>query len=187
MPPKVRITKNEIIKASLDIVRKNGEQAMKARSIAAMLDCSTQPVFSNFATMEELQEAVSAAAYEYYLGFLEREAASGKYPPYKAFGMAYIRFAEEEKELFKFLFMRERKGNASPNAPDFEASVEVIMKATGVKRETAILMHLEMWIYVHGIATILATSFLDLDWDLISQLLSDMYQGMLAKHLREEK
>ena len=31
--------------------------------------------------------------------------STGKYLPYKANGMVYIRFAREEKELFKLLFM----------------------------------------------------------------------------------
>ena len=100
MPPKVRITKEEILQAAVAFVRENGAQALNARAIATALDCSTQPLFSNFATMEELKTATVAAAYELYLNFINREAESRKYPQYKAFGMAYVRFAMEEKELF---------------------------------------------------------------------------------------
>ena len=57
--------------------------------------------------MDELREAVAESAYKLYLSFLKKESESGKYPQYKAFGMAYIRFAKEERELFKFLFMRD--------------------------------------------------------------------------------
>ena len=35
-----------------------GDQAINARTVAAALQCSTQPVFSNFATMDELRLAV---------------------------------------------------------------------------------------------------------------------------------
>ena len=97
MPPKVIITKEEIIKTALEMLRKNGEGALNARSIATELNCSTQPIFSNFATMDELRAAVIADAYQLYLDFLKRESESGEYPKYKAFGMAYIRFAKEEK------------------------------------------------------------------------------------------
>ena len=55
MPPKVRITKEEIIGTCLALVRENGADALNARSIAAALGCSTQPIFSNFSSMEELQ------------------------------------------------------------------------------------------------------------------------------------
>ena len=62
MPPKVKVTKEEIINAALALVRENGTDAINARSIAASLACSTQPIFSNFATMEELQKDVILAA-----------------------------------------------------------------------------------------------------------------------------
>jgi hypothetical protein len=61
------------------------------------------------------------------------------------------------------------------------------MNANGITREKAMLMHLEMWAFVHGIGTMLATSFLDLDFELISNMISDVYQGIRAKHLGEEK
>lgn len=185
MPPKVKITRENIVRAAVDLVRKDGAAALNARSVAAALNCSTQPVFSNFATMEELQRAVTAAAYECYLDFLQCDAESGKYPKYKAFGMAYIRFAKEEKELFKLLFMCDRGGRKREPTVDFEASVEMIMTANGITKEKAEMMHLEMWVCVHGIAVMLATSYLLLEWELISSMLTDVYQGIRIKHLSE--
>ena len=186
MPPKVKITKEDIINTAVEIVRTSGEQSINARSIAASLNCSTQPIFSNFVTMEELQSAVISNAYERYLGFIDREVKSEKYPKYKAFGMAYVRFAKEEKELFKLLFMRDRTREDLSSSPDFEESVQMIMSANGVTREKAMLMHLELWTFVHGIGTMLATSFLSLEWELVSNMLTDVYQGIRARHLSEE-
>ena len=186
MPPKVKIQKDDIIQTALTLVRTQGEEAINARAIAAALGCSTQPVFSNFATMQELQEATLAAAYDIYLDFLKREAESGEYPKYKAFGMAYIRFAQEEAALFRLLFMRDRQGETLTPAPDFAASTQIIMEANGICREKAELLHLEMWACVHGIATMLVTSFLHLDWALISTMLTDLYQGLRSKHTQEE-
>lgn len=96
MPPKIKITKEEIVDTALNLVREAGEQALNARSIAAKLKCSTQPVFSNFETMEDLHNAVKEAAYAEYQSYLKTEMEAGKYPPYKASGMAYIQFAREE-------------------------------------------------------------------------------------------
>jgi hypothetical protein len=78
--------------------------------------------------------------------------------------------------------MRDRSGADTVESTDFEESVQWIMKATGLPMEKARLMHLELWTCVHGIGTMLATSFLDLDEDLISRMISDIYQGLLAKH-----
>ena len=186
MPPKVKITKEDIIQTAMTLIREGEEASLNARGIAAALGCSTQPVFSNFATMDELQQAVIAAAYEHYLGFLVREVENGAYPKYKAFGRGYIRFAKEERALFKLLFMRDRGGEDLSPTPDFEASVDMIMKANGVTREQATRMHLEMWACTHGIATMIATSFLQLEDTLISEMLSDVYQGIRARHVPEE-
>ena len=187
MPPKVKITKKEIIDTALQMCRESGVECVNARSVASAIGCSTQPIFSNFASMEDLQNAVIIKAYELYTEFLQREAESGKYPVYKSYGMAYIRFASEEKELFKLLFMCDRTGKSFIPTTDFDASVEMIMNANKITKEKAELMHLEMWVSVHGIATILATSFLSLEWELISNILTDIYQGIRAKHVLEDK
>ena len=108
MPPKVRITKEDIVEAAVGIVRESGAQALNARTVATALNCSTQPVFSNFETMEALRLAVVEKADRLCGACMQRETQKGEYPPYKASGMAYIRFAREEKELFKLLYMRDR-------------------------------------------------------------------------------
>ena len=106
MPPKVKVKKEDVINAAVDIVRSSGAQAINARTIAAELNCSTQPVFSNFASMDELRLAVVERADKLCQEYMQREVESGEFPAYKANGMAYIRFAKEEKELFKLLYMR---------------------------------------------------------------------------------
>ena len=185
MPPKVKVTKEEIINTTLSLVRKIGTEAINARAIASALNCSTQPIFSNFESMEELQEKTIIAAYELYLDFINKEVESGKYPKYKSFGMAYIRFAKDEKELFKLLFMRDRTEEDKSPSPDFNEAVQMIMSANGVTQEVAMLIHLELWSCVHGIATMMATSFLQLEWNLISDMLTDVYQGIRSRYVKE--
>ena len=187
MPPKRKVTKEEIVKTAVELVRERGAEAVNARAVATVLDCSTQPIFSNFRTMEELKEKTVAAAYEIYLRFLEGELGEGAYPPYKSFGMAYIRFAREEKELFRLLFMRDRSGEETLLSPDFHESVQMIMQANNVSLETARRMHFELWACVHGIGTMLATSFMPLDWETISTMLTDVYQGICVRHISEGK
>ena len=186
MPPKTRITKADIINTAIDIVRKNGETALNARNIAAALNCSTQPVFSNFATMDDLRLAVVEAADALCGEYMKREVESGEYPPYKANGMAYIRFAKEEKELFKLLYMRDRTNEVIPDETDTGSQMEsIVQKNTGLEDLDAKLFHLEMWAYVHGIATMIATGYFHLDWDLISRMLTDSYQGLKKQFEKE--
>ena len=108
MPPKVRFTREEIIRAALYITRESGPEALTARSLAARLDCSAKPIFGLFRSMDEVQQEVLKAGYQFYGETIARAMESGEYPPYKASGMAYIDFARREKHLFRLLFMRNR-------------------------------------------------------------------------------
>lgn len=186
MPPKVKTTKAAIVSAAIELVRKEGEQAINARAIAAVIGCSTQPIFSNFSTMDELRSAISAEAEKIYNKYTENEIEEGKYPPYKATGMAYIRFASEEKELFKLLYMsRRNKEEIQKGSRIFDDSVQFVRNYTGLDTESAALFHLELWAFVHGIASMHATGFLSLDEDLISQMLTDTYLGLKKQHSTE--
>ena len=183
MAPKVKITQEDIINAAVESVKNNGVEGINARTIASMLNCSTQPVFSNFSSMDELKNTVLERIYEMYQNYIKREVESGKYPVYKASGMAYIRFAKEEKELFRLLFMRDRSGEIIPeNSPDDEEMVNIVQNNTGLDKKEARLFHLEMWAYVHGIATMFATGFVNLDWELVSKMLSDSYLGLRKQY-----
>lgn len=178
MPPKVKVTKEKIIDAAVQIVRESGAQALNARTVAAQLGCSTQPVFSNFASMEELRTAVLKRADELCFEYIRRETERGEYPAYKASGMAYIRFAKEEKELFKLLYMRDRAGEQEERESVLTGHMEnVVHDTTKLEGAEAQLFHLEMWVYVHGIAVMFATGFLDLEWELVSKMITDAYQG----------
>ena len=100
--------------------------------------------------------------------------------------MAYIRFAKEEKELFKLLFMRDRSGERiEDEREELRPIIEIIMKNLGISEDEAYILHLEMWLYVHGIATMVATSYLDWDMEFISRSVSDAYSGL--KQLYTEK
>ena len=89
------------------------------------------------------------------------------------------------KELFKLLFMRDRTCENVSFAPDFDESVQMIMDSNGISREKAILIHTEMWMFVHGIGTMFATSFLSLEWETVSSMLTDIYQGLRVRHMTE--
>ena len=97
MPPKVKITKEEITAAALELLRQRGMEAINARAVAKELGCSTQPIFSNYSTMTELFADVLAAAYTEYSQWTGQQMKMGRYPPYKASGMAYISLPDSSR------------------------------------------------------------------------------------------
>ncbi len=183
MPRKFMFSKEEIVCAAVDLARQRGFSAVTARALGEKLGTSSRPIFSYFDSMKEVQSAIIAAANELYQSYLSQDMARGFYPPYKASGMAYIRFAREEKELFKLLFMRDRADeDKNQKAEEADMLVELICKQVNITKEQATCFYLEMWAYVHGIATMIATNYFDWSEELCSKTLTDMYQGLKIKY-----
>ena len=185
MPPAQKTGKDEIINAAFDIVREKGFCNLNARAIAKKLGISTQPIFSNFKNMEDLKMEIVKKASSVYFAMLEDEENSGKYP-YKARGMGYIRFAKEEKNLFRLLFMDKR----SPDMrfPTDDASKEIGLKEIGLisnslsfAEDKASKMHALLWFFVHGIASLIVTESLELSEEDISAALTDTYLGLKSR------
>ena len=185
MPPKFKFTRDEIVRAALDLTRRAGPDGLTARALGSALGSSVKPIFGLFKNMEEVQDAVLSAAQDLYQSYLAQDMAAGKYPPYKASGMGYIRFAREEKEIFKLLFMCDREGRPPEPGREMDVIIPLIMKNTGLTREKAELFHLEMWIFVHGVASMIATSYLDWEMETVSEVLTDAYMGLKARFCGE--
>ncbi len=178
MPPKAKVTGEAILQGAVQLVRERGVESLNARALAAVLGCSTQPIFSNYESMEALFEDVTGEAYHLYQGILKEEISSGRYSPYKANGMAYIRFASEERALFKLLFASDRTKDEKDFFEEWAPLISIIRKKTGLGEAEAELFHLEMWGTVHGIASMIANSYLTLDRERISRILTDVYVGV---------
>lgn len=179
MPAKKQVTKEKIIEAAINIIRDKGYGAVNARNIAKELNCSTQPIYLSFSGMEELKTSIAQEAFRIYQNFVSSDMKKGIYPPYKAYGMAYIHFAKEEKELFKFLFMCDRSNEKDRK---FEEMLHLLTDNNGLDYDTAYKIHMEMWFFGHGIATMLATSYIKLDEATISDYISDAYKGIRLSH-----
>ena len=188
MPAKKQITKAIISEKSFDYVRRKGIDALNMRDVAKECKCSTQPIYLAYKGIDELKQDIAQRAYEEFNNCLLKEIKSGKYPEYKAIGIGYIRFAIEERELFKYLFMRNRskdKGGVEQNS--FDGGIMTIMKNYGLYKDDAVTLHAEMWIFVHGIATMIATDYLDWDFETINRMITDAYKGLITNINKGDK
>lgn len=183
MSAKIKVTREQIVEAALGLVREGSDAALSARSLAARLGCSTQPIFSNFPNMQGLLAAVIARAWKLYLRRTEEDMSAGGYPPYKASGMSYITFAREEPQLFRLLFMRDRTDeDTSEYSAHPPQVIRVIMRQTGMSEAEAIRFHDKMWIFVHGLAVMTATGFASIDEAEAGEMLSDVYNGLRREY-----
>lgn len=184
MPPKIRFDREQIVQAALDIVRKDGQSALNARAVAQKLGCSTQPIFREFANMSELKDAVIRQANLVYDRYIE-ESKNLDDKPYRATGIAYTCFAREEGELFKLLFMRDRRGEVYSDKledDNLEYILSAIMQSTGLSREQAYDFHMLMWFFIHGLAVMIATHYRDFTHEEICHLLTGQFTALRRKY-----
>jgi len=97
------------VDAAVRRVRAEGIDALSARAVASVLGCSTAPVFTCFASMEALNEAVLDACVERFVA--ATEAATGPDPLFAA-GFGMVRFAADEPNLYEALFLRRHEKHA---------------------------------------------------------------------------
>ncbi|MPN36664.1 hypothetical protein SDC9_184174 [bioreactor metagenome] len=74
MPPKIKVERTQILEAGLEIIRKEGAERLNARDLAKALECSVQPIFKNFESMEALKRELYDDAAELFQEAVEREA-----------------------------------------------------------------------------------------------------------------
>ena len=179
MPPKIQYTKGDLLRAAFSLTSTQGIDALNARAIARELGCSTQPIFRAFHSMEEIRQEVTRMAMDVYASYINNSTYLTT-KPYLSTGIAYILFAREERELFKLLFMCDRTHTgamADPEDTTLDYVLELVMNSTGLSREQALDFHYHLWIFTHGLASMIATCYLELDRDQIIRLLGDQYRS----------
>lgn len=183
MPPKAKFTKEEIIKAALDIVRSEGYAALTARALGARLGSSARPIFTVFRGMDEIRQAVTDEAKALYKEYVGRGLSDT--PAFKGVGTQYILFSVNEPKLFQLLFMREQTEVPELAAvlPMIDESYDAILASVkdgyGLTREAAERLYRHLWIYTHGIAALCATKVCRFTGEEIGAMMTEVFIGLL--------
>jgi AcrR family transcriptional regulator len=94
---KTKFSKEMIIKAGLQQLQRRGWEGMTPKRVAKRLGASTMPIFSHFATMDELKEAVLDRAWEMLLEYASRNYTNDVWVDQS---VGYIIFARDHGQLF---------------------------------------------------------------------------------------
>lgn len=181
MAPKAKITREMIVQAALEIIRENGYASLNARTIADRLNCSTQPVLYQFKTMEEIREAVYAAADELHTRYIMADIGTEK-DPFLSIGLAYIRFGHDERNLFRFLFQSDRFAGMNLMAilddPEMEPLLTLARRELGCGASEIREKFMVFVVAVHGYASLLANNTLEYDEARSIRILEMIFDGM---------
>lgn len=159
MAPKNKFTKEEMVEAALRVVRANGIDALTAKTMADALGTSTQPIFTAFGSMDGIKKEVYAAAIRVYDRYTE--AGLQERIPFFGVGMQYIRFAREEPELYRLLFLtraQDKSFSAMRSMQHLQALVRpTLMDIYKITEQEADLYFRDLWFVVHSLSTLIVT------------------------------
>ena len=182
MPTKIRISKDMILDAAFEIVRKDGMEKLSNRELANKLKCSIRPIYYQFENVEEMQKELYMKIEQYFYKFILDNMVE-EIPKYKQVGINYIKFAKKEKKLFQTLFMSDT--GLTPDAfvlkagKDYKEIEKLIKISANLKEEEIKDFHTRMWIFCHGIATLVANGTVKLTDNQIQELLSYEFQALM--------
>ena len=160
MPPTVRFTRDAVLHAACQLMRREGLEALNARAIAKELGGSTQPIFRLFTNMEDLHRELILYVARQFQAHAEADMAQSD-SPYIQLCTTYLLYGRDEPELFKLLFMRDRVSEGQySDQTNFDLVFNIIKKETPLDDETALRFFERTWLFIHGLAVCIATKYI---------------------------
>ena len=160
MPPTVRFTRDAVLHAACQLMRREGMEALNARAIAKELGGSTQPIFRLFTNMEDLHRELILYVARQFQAHAEADMAQSD-SPYIQLCTTYLFYGRDEPELFKLLFMRDRVSEGQySDQTNFDLVFNIIKKETPLDDETALRFFERTWLFIHGLAVCIATKYI---------------------------
>lgn len=160
MPPTVRFTRDAVLHAACQLMRREGMEALNARAIAKELGGSTQPIFRLFTNMEDLHRELILYVARQFQAHAEADMAQSD-SPYIQLCTTYLLYGRDEPELFKLLFMRDRVSEGEySDQTIFDLVFNIIKKETPLDDETALRFFERTWLFIHGLAVCIATKYI---------------------------
>ncbi len=176
MPPSVKFTKEEIVNAALQVVREKGTAALTTRQIAAVLGVSTRPIFTYFQNMQQVQEAVRQAAQALYHSYIKKGLE--QVHPFIGLGEQYIRFATQEPELYRLLFLPLAPGSGNKAMEEMERTQNLVLdflqQIYQLDEAAAKRFFRDVWLVAHSLAALIVTNCCPYSPEEIRQILTSV-------------
>ena len=179
-------TKDQILKAAHEVVLESGFEKFTARNVAKKMGISTQPIYLEFKNMEDLKRTLLQKIETDLIRKFMSQPITGDLIVDAP--VHYVEFALKKPKLFKALFVDPKGGGPIM----YEYSVEFYKELSKQSRrfgklpkEDFELLHLEAWIVVNGLITMLLAGIITLTREelieLVQQLIEDISEGKKFK------
>lgn len=185
MPRNVQITKEKILKASLDILIRDGYSTVNIKSIAKELKCSTQPIAWQFGNMDNMRKALTQEAVA-YTNQKMMPTSTNCIEAFWQIGYAYINLAFDTPNLFRFVYMGESKdycrGGFDSILTDRGNAVLIdkLYQYLNISREQADILFQRMIVYTHGIVSLVVAGVLNCTREQVCSVVKDFCSDLLS-------
>ena len=189
MPAVRKASREQIIDAAVAVLRDDGFSAINARSVAKKLGCSTQPIYFSFKNMDELKAALTERAIELHTQRVRDSlrAHEGSDSRYSSYGMGFVKFAAEEKQLFRWLYLEGKQLGPYQNDVLLPEIVAVIVEEFGYSEEVARRFHQDMTYFTYGLAILANTDHLHLTEPELREAFRREFRALLAIYGKPSK
>ena len=189
MPAVRKASREQIIDAAVAVLRDGGFSAVNARSVARKLGCSTQPIYFSFQSMDELKAALSERAIRMHTRRVRDSlrAHEGNDSRYSSYGMGFVRFAAEEKQLFRWLYLEGHQLGPYQNDVLLPEIIAVIVEEFGYSEEVARRFHQDMTYFTYGLAILANTDHLRLTEPELREAFRREFRALLAIYGKPSK
>ena len=189
MPAVRKASREQIIDAAVAILRDEGFSAINARSVAKKLGCSTQPIYFSFKNMDELKAALTERAIELHTQRVRDSlrAHEGSDSRYSSYGMGFVKFAAEEKQLFRWLYLEGHQLGPYQNDVLLPEIIAVIVEEFGYSEEVARRFHQDMTYFTYGLAILANTDHLHLTEPELREAFRREFRALLAIYGKPSK
>ena len=189
MPAVRKASREQIIDAAVAVLRDDGFSAINARSVAKKLGCSTQPIYFSFKNMDELKAALTERAIELHTQRVRDSlrAHEGNDSRYSSYGMGFVKFAAEEKQLFRWLYLEGHQLGPYQNDVLLPEIIAVIVEEFGYSEEVARRFHQDMTYFTYGLAILANTDHLHLTEPELREAFRREFRALLAIYGKPSK
>ncbi|KUO53601.1 MAG: TetR family transcriptional regulator [Desulfitibacter sp. BRH_c19] len=188
MPPKTKFDKNAIVDAALEIAKEEGFSGITARSVAKRLNSSVAPIYVNFATVDDLVEAVVHQVFAISEELLAKQKGQSMF---ENMGKASLAFAREYPILFREFSIQPNPYMASyetiENAMVEALSEDEAMRGWTLEERKRLLLKLR--VFQMGLSVMVANGHVPswLDNQELDELLMEVGDDVLLAHQIKRK
>ena len=189
MPAAKKVSKDEILDAANNVLRYDGYSAINARRVAKKLGCSTQPIYFSFRNMNELKAALTERAIQMHTQHVRDSLRihAGNDSRYSSYGMGFVKFAAEEKQLFRWLYLEGEQLGPYQNDVLLSEVIAVIVDEFGYSEEVARRFHQDMVYFTYGLAILANTDHLHLTEPELREALRREFRALIAVYGKPTK